>query len=113
MRQPSIQTLMRLPATNNPSNPLTLTREQAKAVRYGIDRHVGLLVYKRIINAVSLDRICLPDGCENNCQPPDVMIHYVNRGDTYAVTLCKVNYQYKVTSWGDEVERLTRTTVSA
>lgn len=32
-------------------------------------------------------------------------LEYVNQGDTYALTLCRFNYRYLVSSWGDIVER--------
>jgi hypothetical protein len=42
------------------------------------------------------------------------VIHSINTGDTYSLTLCRVWTQhdnrvsYRVTTWGDEIERLER-----
>ena len=43
------------------------------------------------------------DDC-NVFAPP--AIEYLNTGDTYALTLVYVRGKWKVSSWGDEVERL-------
>jgi hypothetical protein len=64
----------------------------------------GLTVANEVLKAHGVESIGLPDGCFDRCEQPEVDIQYVNRGDTYDITLMKVNGHYRVGSWGDEVE---------
>jgi hypothetical protein len=95
MNFPSIKTLLKL----------GITRDEAKQIREAMlvdDR--GLTVANEVLKAHGVESIGLPDGCFDRCEQPEVDIQYVNRGDTYDITLMKVNGHYRVGSWGDEVE---------
>lgn len=63
-----------------------------------------------VIGGFGIEAIDIPEGSFNNCQNPDTCIEYVNLGDTYAVTLCRIDGRnktprYVVSSYGDLVER--------
>jgi len=62
-----------------------------------------------IIGGYGVEAIGLPEGSFENCQEPDVLIEYVNLGETYATTLLRIvrdgRIAYRVGSWGDVVER--------
>jgi hypothetical protein len=83
---------------------LKLDKVQARQLRIAMEHNTGLDYYNRLIGAYGQESIYLPDGCCDRCEEPDVRIAYVNRGDTYTITLLKVNGQYKLGSWGDVVE---------
>ena len=92
---PSVKTFM---------ERLKLSKEQAKELRKACEDNRGLTCANKLLEGYGIETIGLPDGCFNNCQEPDLEIRYVNMGDTYDVTLCKVDGRYRVSSWGDVVE---------
>lgn len=94
-RFPSVKTLMK---------GLGVNRLVAERIRLGCECSKGLAVANHYLNGCGIESIGLPEGCFDRCQDPEVDIRYVNLGDTYATTLCKVNGRYRVSSWGDIVE---------
>ena len=87
---------------------LGLTKEQSTELRKAMKKDTALELYNTMANGCGIENIGLPDGCFSSCQKPDVDIEYVNKGDTYATTLLKVNGNYRIGCWGDEVERYER-----
>ena len=62
-----------------------------------------------IIEGYGVEAIDIPSGSFSNCQTPDICIEYINLGETYETTLCRVNryghIAYRVIDWGTLVER--------
>jgi len=96
---PSVKTLV---------EGLRITKEQAKILREKMEVGKGLGYYNKISNGCGIESIGLPEGCFDNCQEAEVHIQYVNHGDSYAITLLKVNGNYRVGCWGDVVEAYDR-----
>jgi hypothetical protein len=86
---------------------LRLSEGQALRLRQAMRTGQGLAAYNRMCpDSCGVESIGLPDGCFATCRESEVEVNtrYVNRGDTYATTLMKVNGVYRVGCWGDVVE---------
>jgi hypothetical protein len=126
MNYPSIKTLAAITDTPEQAKKLravlTLKKreevcamsEQATAYQnqcYNPPEFYLLKLYaaNEIMGGYGIKAIDIPEGSFSNCQTPDICIDYVNMGDTYTVTLCRINNRghvtYRVTDWGSIVER--------
>ncbi len=98
MHFPSVCTLMAA---------LRLSEGQALRLRQAMRTGQGLAAYNRMCpDSCGVESIGLPDGCFATCRESEVEVNtrYVNRGDTYAMTLMEVNGVYRGGCWGDVVE---------
>jgi hypothetical protein len=64
-----------------------------------IDGHTRLHRIDVLIGSYGVE--CIPHG--HNLKSPT--IYYCNKGDTYAITVLKVNGRFRIGCWGDIVER--------
>ena len=65
-----------------------------------------------IIGGYGVEGTEYPAGYWANCQAPPKYVEYINMGDTYEITLCRVvirgKVSYRVSDWGTIVERFER-----
>ena len=67
----------------------------------------------QILNGYGFESIGMPNGCFSSCQNPEVEIEYINFGDPYTCTLCRISgtrvpTSYRVAGWGDVLESIER-----
>lgn len=131
MNYPSIKTLCKIPnvdATKAKAIRRVLQIGRTEALAYPkvleYESHcfnrpetyvLKMMAVDCIIEGYGVEAIDIPAGSFNNCQNPDICIEYINLGDTYTPTLCRVNryghVTYCVSDWGSLVERYDRTAV--
>ncbi len=92
MNIPSIKTIM---------VQLGFSKEKATELRNAMERNKGLSVGNRLLEGFGVEEFCIPE----NFLSPDMVVRYVNMGDTYDTTLLKVNGRYRIGCWGDIAER--------
>lgn len=57
-----------------------------------------------MVKLYAIDALIETHGVEG-FQEKRLTVDYCNTGDSYAATICRVNGRYRVTSWGDLVEK--------
>ena len=58
-----------------------------------------------MLRMAELDRLAETFGVETFALKGGKFVDYLNTGDTYAATICRVGGHYRVSSWGDLAER--------
>src|SRR5208283_3686670 len=128
MNYPSIKSLQRINGVDrNKAKEIraVLTIGQSRALQYESARKLQNHSYNpqaastlkleacnEIIGGYGVEAAEYPEGCWANCQNPPKSVEYINLGDTYETTLCRVvirgKVSYRVTDWGTVVERFER-----
>lgn len=69
---------------------------------------VKLYAIDQLLGTYGVESFCIPEDSYSNCQQPTFEVEYCNTGDTYALTVCRIKNQgrvtYRVSSWGDIAE---------
>jgi hypothetical protein len=128
MRYPSVESLLKISKVTPESAEkirevlVATTREEVCALseRARAYRHqcyhepsLGLLkmyAANELIGGYGVEAIDIPEGSFQSCRTPDVLIEYVNLGDTYTTTLIRLTRKYggvtyRVQDWGTILER--------
>jgi|SRR5208283_581018 len=125
MNYPSIKSLQRISGIDRDKAKqirAVLTIGQSQALQYASARKLQNHSYNpqsastlkmeacnEIIGGYGVEATEYPAGYWANCQAPSKSVEYINLGDTYVTTLCRVvirgKVSYRVTDWGTVVER--------